>query len=108
MRASELLNVPVIDETGATVGRVRDLRVARRGLTLRIAGLAVGGGRLANAWGYADERATGPWLLRALNVRGARATRFVPAGRILQWGPGVVRIRGRGDNLPPLLDEVRS
>ena len=108
MRASELLNVPVIDEAGTTVGRVRDLRVTRRAGDFRIAGLAVGGGRLAHSWGYADDRATGPWLLRALNARGARSARFVPAGRVLQWGPGVVRIRGRGADLPALLDEVRS
>ena len=108
MRATELLCSTVVDETGQPIGRVHDIRANRQPPTagqhppLQVAGLAIGGGVLAHAWGFAEGRATGPWLLRVLTQRAARRARFVPADRILDWGPGIVRIQGNGDDLPLL------
>lgn len=112
MLVTELLASTVVDETGAQVGHVHDIRVTRRdasadgGGRFRIAGLAVGGGRLAHVWGFAEKRATGPWLLRVITARGSRTARFVPAERVTEWGPQLVRIRGRGDDLPYLHEVV--
>ena len=107
MRASDLLSSTVIDESGHPVGRVHDIRIERPAPgRFRVAGLAVGGGHLAHAWGFAEQRATGPWLLRALTARASRTTRFVPAERVVDWGPGLVRIHGHRDTLPRLRDVV--
>lgn len=108
MRATDLMSCTVLDETGSPVGRVHDIRILRHGNAgrFRIAGLAVGGGRLAHLWGFAEKRAKGPWLLRAITARGSRTARFVPAERVTDWGPGTVRIRGRGDDLPYLHEVV--
>jgi len=105
MRASELIDAVVVDEAGEVVGRVHDLRVIRREGTFRITGLAVAGARLAHAWGFAEGRATGPWLLRVLTARSARAARFVSADQVLDWGPDTVRIRGRRSRLPALAEQ---
>jgi hypothetical protein len=108
MRATELMSCTVVDETGTPVGQVHDIRITRRdgsadgGGRFRVAGLAVGGGRVAHAWGFAEQRATGPWLLRMITARGSRTARFVPADRVTDWGPHLIRIRGRGDDLPYL------
>jgi len=112
MRATDLLSLPVVDENGHSMGRVHDLRITRRPdqdgrpRGLFVAGLAVGGGRLAHAWGFAERRATGPWLLRMMTARAARAARYLPADRIVGWGPEVIRVRSDGADLPRLLDVV--
>ena len=103
MRASELLASYVVDESGARVGAVRDVRV-RRG-DYEVVGLAVADGwraRVAHRWGYAEGRADAPWLLRRLLAPAVARTRFVPAARVRDWGPGVVKIAGGGDDLPAL------
>jgi hypothetical protein len=112
MRATDLLSCTVVDETGTAVGRVHDIRILRHGASddaadaFLVVGLAVGGGLLAHVWGFAEKRAVGPWLLRAITARGSRTARFVPAQRVTDWGPGCVRIRGRGDELPYLHEVV--
>lgn len=114
MRVTDLLSSTVVDESGHSLGRVHDVRVVRdvpgRSLAMdtpggfHIAGLVVGGGRLVHAWGFSEGRATGPWLLRKFTARAAGRARFVPAERVNDWGPGVVRIHGPGRALPPLLE----
>jgi hypothetical protein len=95
MRASELFAATVVDEDGRTLGRVHDIRISRdtsagadgKGAPIRVVGLAVGGGRLVHTWGFAEGRATGPWLLRVITARGARRARFLPAEQVVDWGP---------------------
>jgi hypothetical protein len=112
MRGTDLLSSTIVDESGRPVGHVHDVRIIRAGAAdgapdrFRIAGLAVGGGRLAHAWGFAERRAAGPWLLRTITAPGSRTARFVPAARVIHWGPGTIRIRGRGDDLPYLHEQV--
>ena len=107
MRASELLASIVVDDVGRSLGPIRDVRVDPR--EHRIAGVVIGGGALApiaHAWGYAEGRAHGPALLRALLSPAARRARFVPAQRIVDWGPARVRISGDPSDLPRLADEL--
>jgi hypothetical protein len=107
MRASEVLGREVVDGQGAGVGVVHDLRVllptsdtapaAADGL--RLLALVVGPGdlrcRLAYAWGLAQGRARGPWLLRALVLGKAARGRAVPAEDVASWDDrGRVRLRG--------------
>jgi hypothetical protein len=110
MRASELFAATVVDEDGRSWGRVHDIRISRdtaagadgKGSAIRVVGLAIGGGQLVHSWGFAEGRATGPWLLRALTARAARRARFLPAQQIVDWGPDAVRFRGRYQDLPLL------
>jgi hypothetical protein len=100
MRASELIESPVVDESGRTVGIVRDLRVVIGGPASRggfpIAGLVVSdkGPRAAaaHAWGFAQGRAEGPALLRRLLAPALDRSIFVAADRVLDWGPDRLRI----------------
>lgn len=101
MRASELIASPVYDERGRFAGVVRDLRLdADRAAdgSFPILGVVLGdpGHRAAaaHAWGFAERRARGPWLLRRLVGDGD--SRFVPADRVIGWGPERLRIRGEG------------
>jgi sporulation protein YlmC with PRC-barrel domain len=102
MRASELIGAPVFDHSGEQVGVVRDLRVAveqpAAGGGFPIVGLVLSqsGARsaAAHAWGFAQGRAEGPPLLRRLLGRAAVRSILIPAERVLEWGPGGVRIDG--------------
>lgn len=113
MRASELLSSVVLDRSGRELGPVRDLRVRRvegEAAGLEIAGLVVGDGplaALAHAWGYAEGRSQGPWLLRRLTGGARRAARFIPAERVVDWGPGRVRVDAEFSQLAPLSGEAR-
>jgi hypothetical protein len=102
VRVAELLASLVVDRNGRSLGPVRDVRV---GADLTIVGLVIGGGflaGLAHAWGFAERRAAGPWLLRALTAPATRAARFVPAELVADWGPGRVRLTATASELPSL------
>lgn len=109
MRASELLATAVVDADGRDLGPVHDIRVTGADDGFAVAGLVVGGGGLlawmAHAWGYAEGRAQGPVVLRALTAPAARRARFVPADRVVEWSPRV-RLDCRADDLRPLREEV--
>lgn len=101
MRASELIGSPAFDEGGRFAGIVRDLRLAAEPAadgSFAILGVVLGehGARnaAAHAWGFAEGRAEGPWLLRRLVGDGD--PRFVPVDLVLDWGPDRLRI-GEGD-----------
>jgi hypothetical protein len=91
------------DRAGGRVGDVRDVRVAHeRDGTFRVVGLVVGEGPLAeiaHAWGFAEGRASGPWLFRALLEPASRQARFVPAEDVADWGPGRIEIKKTLDEL---------
>jgi sporulation protein YlmC with PRC-barrel domain len=108
MRASELLASQVYDASGRPLGPVRDIRVSRSGF--RVVGLVVGGGpfaSVAHGWGYAQGRADGPRVLRALTRRATRQARFIPAERVADWGPGKLEIEGAAEDLPRLVEELK-
>ncbi|MDP9401641.1 MAG: hypothetical protein M3P39_12015 [Actinomycetota bacterium] len=109
MRASELLASQVVDASGHSLGPVRDLRVTHDGDRIHVAGIVVCDAplaRAAHAWGFAEGRARGPWLLRALTARATARARFVPAHRVVDWGPGLVRIAGDANDLSPLTEDL--
>jgi hypothetical protein len=111
MRISDLLSATVVDAAGTSLGPVRDVRVTvPRGTAeaFPVAGIVVGGGPLAHAWGFAEGRAHGPWLLRTLTARSTARARFVPADVVLDWGPGTVRLRAHAADLHSLTEELRT
>ena len=89
---------------------MRDARVRRDGHGgLTVIGIVVGRGRFAHAahaWGFAEGRAQGPWAFRALTAGATRAARYVPASRILEWGPETIRIDCPAAQLKPLRPEL--
>jgi hypothetical protein len=108
MRASELLASEVVDAAGRRLGPVRDVRLSRDGF--RVVGLVVGEGPfagIAHGWGYAEGRASGPAPLGWLSRRAVRRSRFAAAERVLDWGPGVIRLGVEGHDLPALAEERR-
>lgn len=118
MRISELLGSAVVDQYGQSCGQVHDVRISQGPVSrtegsaqqsggFLVVGLVVGGGTLSHAWGFAEGRARGPWLLRMMTTRGARRARFVAAQQVQNWGPGSVTVRGRAADLPRLTDELR-
>ncbi len=114
MRATELLGSPVVEVTGHRCVRVRDLRVSRNAqqgarpdrTEFQVVGLVFGGGRLVHAWGFAEGRASGPWLLCLLTARRRPARPVLPADWVLDWGQRQVVLRGRLEDLPRLRDVV--
>ena len=111
MRLSEILGRTVADQGGAPIGVVHDLRarVAANG-DWRITGLAVASDDLrskaALRWGYAEGRATGPWVLRRLMAKQSAAARFVPAELVTDWGADPIRIKSDFASLVALDDVV--
>lgn len=98
MRASELIGSPAFDEGDRFAGVVRDLRLEAEPAAdggYAVLGIVLGdpGARnaAAHAWGFAEGRSRGPWLLRRLVGDGE--PHFVPVDRILDWGPDRLRIR---------------
>jgi hypothetical protein len=98
MRASELIDSPAYDERGRFAGVVRDLRLEAEPAadgSFAILGLVLGdpGPRAAaaHAWGFAEGRAKGPWLLRRLVGDGD--SRFVPVDQVLDWGPERLQVK---------------
>ncbi|MEP6659215.1 MAG: PRC-barrel domain-containing protein [Acidimicrobiales bacterium] len=100
MRLSELLNKEVIDANGQSAGHVHDVRVIQDGpitssfdAALRVHGLIVGRGALANRLGYGRSAVRGPWVIRAVLEAGDKPTvvpwhrvRVIEATRILITG----------------------
>jgi hypothetical protein len=83
MRLSELLGAEVFDAGGASVGRVRDVRLVRDGPNhgyggeklFRVHGLVVGSGAAGERLGYGRAGLQGPWLFKKIF---SRKERFVP------------------------------
>ncbi len=111
MRLSELMASTVVDAAGQSLGPVRDVRLAEpEDGRLVLAGLVIGDGHFASAahaWGFAEGRADGPWLLRALTARAVRQARFVPVEQVVKWGPGAIRISAHMDALPTLREAMK-
>ncbi len=118
MRASELLGVRVVDADGVALGPIRDVRVAWEdepapppavSSRFEIVGLVIGGGRLAaqaHAWGFAERRAAGPWLLRKLFASAIEDARFIPAGAVKTWGADSVELECPASELGSLASEL--
>jgi hypothetical protein len=110
MRASELIGSPVFDEAGQAAGVIRDLLVevgASGEQSFAIAGLVLSErGPLfaaAHAWGFAQDRASGPALLRKVFAPLVERSRFVAADRVTEWGPDRVTISGGRESLVRLM-----
>ena len=105
MRLSELLNKEVFDANGQSAGHVHDVRVIQDGpitssfdAALRVHGLIVGRGALANRLGYGRGAVRGPWLIRAILEARDNPT-FVPWNRVCAIEAGRILITGSRDDL---------
>jgi hypothetical protein len=118
MRLSELLGSEVFDAAGASVGRVRDVRIVQDGPNrgyggeklFRVHGLIVGAGAVGERLGYARGGVRGPWLFA--KVFGARKQSFVPWEQIRRREAGRIDIHLTKDQLdvpaPIDIEDVRS
>ncbi|MGI8664063.1 MAG: hypothetical protein ACR2LQ_12770 [Acidimicrobiales bacterium] len=104
MRLSELLDHRVTDERGNRLGVVHEVHVVQDGplqlsgdQALQLHGLHVGRGGLARRLGYAHGAVRGPWLLRAILLRGHSS--YVPWDRVTDFGPEGITISGDGTSL---------
>lgn len=106
MKVSELMSRRVENADGTPLGIVHDLRVRVPADAAEhdpqppdVVALVVGPDdrrcRLAYAWGYAQGRARGPAVLRALLAGQAKRTRAIPVGDVDSWDlGGRIRLRG--------------
>ncbi len=118
MRLSELLRSEVLDEEGASVGSVVDVRAVQDGpiqpnfgAALRIDGLVVGRRGIAFRLGFHRLQVRGPWLLQTVFGRLERRSRYVEWDRVVACDGGTIRIRGRAEaltNPPPLAGRHRG
>ena len=106
MRLSELLDAEVVDERGASIGSVHDVRLVQDGpmvgafgASLRVAGLVIGSRVMGSRLGYDRSRMRGPWLLRVVFHAWHRNARYVPWDRVRALDPDRVVITGTGDDL---------
>lgn len=105
MRMSELVGVPVVDESGRTLGKVHDLRLVADGAAYpatgnrayRVHALVVGAGTVGMRLGYARGHVQGPWLLRVLARRLRRRRHEIPWEAVREVTPGriVARVAAR-------------
>jgi hypothetical protein len=99
MNLSDLLHSPVVDDAGASLGTVEDVRVVQDGPLLlpfgaafRVDGLIVGRHTIGTRLGYNREGVKGPWLLRAIFSALERRARFIPWDAVQSWDGRVVRV----------------
>ena len=108
MRLSEILGSHVVDEAGASLGRVADVRAVQDGpvhpgfgAALRIDGLIVGRRGLAFRLGLYRLNVRGPWPLAAIFGSLEKRSRYVQWERVVSCAAATVHIRGTGDDLSP-------
>src|SRR3954451_1340978 len=84
-RVGLLFGLEAFDLDGRPIGRVHDVRLRRDGPmipgfgpALRVEGLVIGRGSIANRLGLARHAITGPWPLDVWGRRVARRAVFVP------------------------------
>ena len=107
MRLSDLLGAEVVDETGASAGRVHDVRLVQDGplvggfgAALRLDGLVVGRRAIGTRLGF--ERGNtmkGPLPVRLLAGWLHHDGRYVEWRRIRSIEPNLVRISGTVEDL---------
>lgn len=104
----------VVSPSGARLGRIHDVRLRHESSgnrsTFQITKLVVSDdsllSRAAHAWGFAQGRARGPWLVpRALTARAVHRATVIPAELVTEWGPGQVMIRAELAELPSLVSD---
>jgi hypothetical protein len=85
LRIALLFGRPAVDADGQPIGRVHDARLRRDGpiipgfgAALRVEGLIIGRGSIANRLGLDRNNITGPWPLDVWGKRAAHRAKFVP------------------------------
>jgi hypothetical protein len=83
MNISDILDRPVVDDSGRALGRIHDVRLVQRRtadghVELRVTGVVFGRGSWGVRLGYGSAEERGPWLLRAILGRMAMRARYAP------------------------------
>ena len=109
MKLSDLLGAEIIDDAGANLGKVHDVRVVQDGpvlspfgASLRIEGLVVGRGSLGERLGLHRSRVKGPWILKRFFDWRFHAPRFVPWEAVNAITPRRIYIDRRASALKPV------
>lgn len=106
MRLGDLVGATVVDRSGRSLGRVRDVRLVADGPplglfgpALRVDGLIVGRGDPADRLGYERRGMRSPalvaWAVRLLS----RESRYVPWGEVDEVHAGRIVLRAAADDL---------
>ena len=101
MRGAELMDAEVVDDSGASLGVVRDLRLRNGSSGFEVTGVVYSPrgvlSAAAHSWGFGAGRTDGPALLQRVAALALRSSVFVPADSVTAWGAGRVEIqRGAG------------
>ena len=85
LRVALLFGRAAVDAEGRPIGRVHDVRLRRDGPIipgfgpgLRVEGIIIGRGSIANRLGLDRPDIAGPWPLDVLGKRAAQRAKFVP------------------------------
>src|SRR3954447_7063983 len=98
-RLNQLLQMPVQDQDGVSIGRVLDVRLEHEpgepGGRIRVTGLVVGRGRPGSYFGYDRRPDMGPWLVNRIVRRLHRGSGDAAVEDLddLDWEAGVVRVQ---------------
>jgi hypothetical protein len=107
MRLSDLLGAEVVDQAGASAGRVHDVRLVQDGpimgtfgAGLRVDGLIVGRRALGARLGYERRRMKGPLPVKLLFGWLYHDGRYVAWERVRRLEPDRILIAGSAADLP--------
>lgn len=104
LTGADLLSLHVVDVDGTDLGRVRDLRLERRGHRWVATGLVAGRRMLSERFGTTAGVIEGPALLLAWLRRRHAHLRRVRWDQVAEITDGTVRLRCRADDLDPVLE----
>ena len=99
VRLSELMNLRAVDSTGASLDRVKDVRLERRGGDWVVTDLVVGRASVAERLGFVHGVVERPVVLARLMKRVARHGRVVPWDAATLGDDGIVRVSVARDAL---------
>ncbi|MBT2367282.1 PRC-barrel domain-containing protein [Streptomyces sp. ISL-10] len=87
MKASDLLNAEVVDESGRRLGKVHDLRVTRPSASSpwQLEAVVVGSTGLAHRFGYATGEVRGPAVLAKAAHWLARRRQIIEWSRVISY-----------------------
>ncbi|OKJ94498.1 hypothetical protein AMK26_32210 [Streptomyces sp. CB03234] len=94
MKASELLNADVLDESGQRLGTVHDLRVVRTSGAdhWQLQAIIVGATGLTHRLGYATDEVRGPFLLAKVASWIARRRQVIEWSRVISYDKGRITV----------------
>ncbi|MFI2435289.1 PRC-barrel domain-containing protein [Streptomyces sp. NPDC018693] len=95
MKATDLLGIAAVDDSGRRLGAVHDIRLSRPspGAPWRIDAVVVGRSALTYRFGYAEHDVTGPYPLALVARWLRRRTQRIPWTQVLSVEPDRLVVR---------------